>query len=103
MEIKEQWGYTPLLEAVYYFNSKEVVWYLILKMPNQPPPHTASPFFAGPLAGELITKLLALHAYGKVNRKILHHKVRYFSFLQVLNYGTHSSVFFFFCFFRKNY
>ncbi|PKI43518.1 hypothetical protein CRG98_036120 [Punica granatum] len=63
MEITDQFGHTPLHDATYYFESKEVVWYLTLKMPDVPPPYTASPFFARTAAGELITKLVASRSY----------------------------------------
>ncbi|XP_031371571.1 uncharacterized protein LOC116187111 isoform X2 [Punica granatum] len=63
MEMADRWEYTPLHLAAYYFESKEIVWYLVLKMPDVPLPYTASPFFAGSAASQLIDKLVASRSY----------------------------------------
>ncbi|PKI76056.1 hypothetical protein CRG98_003606 [Punica granatum] len=70
MEIVDDKKYSPLHEAAYYFESKEVVRYLISKMPDVTPPYKDSPFFADDCSkgAELIARLVDSRAYGKVNR-----------------------------------
>ncbi|XP_031374682.1 uncharacterized protein LOC116189249 [Punica granatum] len=65
MEIVDDKKYSPLHEAAYYFESKEVVRYLISKMPDVTPPYKDSPFFADDCSkgAELIARLVDSRAY----------------------------------------